>query len=262
MTPPGPGGGTDNLMDLYEQNIRVRYADTGVRGMIKPVAALNIFQDIMSRHCGRMGASSNDLFRNGFAWVVVKYHIALHHYPGWNDSLRAVTWRYPHKNLYELREFEIYDDHEKLLIAARSCWIVVSLAGKKPVRLSKGLPEAMLSGCQRPVEDNFAAIPEPANTDAERIFNIRMHDLDFNTHVNNSVYIVWALETVPEAVIRGYRPCEIDIHYIGESLYGDRIISRAQQVHENPAPQFAHALFSKNTGKIITRAQTVWKPFN
>lgn len=248
-------------MTIHEEKLRVRYAETGVSGFIKPVSAFNYFQDIMSRHCGRMNVSAYDLFEIGFAWVVIKYHITIIRYPKWNDLITIRTWRHPFKDLYELRQFEIYDENEVLLISAKSTWIVINLKTKRPTRLSKSLPENMISGLQQPITDDIGSIPEISTPDAERFFKIRMHDLDFNTHVNNSVYIVWALETVPENFITQCRPEEISIQYLGESLYGDRIKSEIQQKDTNPAATFVHRLTSENTNKEITRLKTTWKRF-
>jgi acyl-ACP thioesterase len=248
-------------MNVFEKKRRVRYAETGVKGMIKPVTVLNFFQDIMSQHCGLMHASAYDLFQKGFAWVVVKYHLTIHHYPSWNDPIVVKTWRFPSKNLYELRQFEVSDENGRLMISAKSCWVIISLETKKPVRLSKSLPDNMMSGNQHPVSDEFFTLPEMQAPDMERTFNIRMHDLDFNTHVNNSIYIVWALETVPEEIIMNCRPKEIFIQYIGESLYGDRIISKTRHMTSNSSLEFLHRLQSENTQKEITRLKTVWEPF-
>lgn len=248
-------------MNIHEKRIRVRYAETGVKGMIKPVSTVNYFQDIMTHHCAQMKVSAYDLLEIGFAWVVIKYHINIIRYPKWNDLITIRTWRYPFKNLYELRNFEIYDENESMLISAKSCWIVINLKSKRPARLSKSLPENMISGLQHPITDDIGSIPELETIDSERIFTTRMHDLDFNAHVNNSVYTVWALETVPEDIITQYRPEEISIQYTGESLYGDRIKSEIQQVKTNPRTEFLHRLTSENTKKEITRLKTVWKRF-
>jgi len=248
-------------MSIHEETIRVRYAETGVNGFIKPVSAFNYFQDIMSRHCGLMKASAYDLFETGFAWVVIKYHITISRYPKWNDSITVRTWRYPYKNLYERRQFEIYDDKGSLLILGKSTWIVVNLKTKKPARLSKSLPSEMISGWSHPVTDDIESVPEITDPDSERVFNIRMHDLDFNTHVNNSIYIVWALESVPEDIITQFRPEAIDIRYMDESLYGDRITSQIKREESHPKPVFLHKLISEHTQKEITRLKTVWKRF-
>ncbi|MDO9264201.1 MAG: thioesterase, partial [Desulfosalsimonadaceae bacterium] len=163
---------------IHENQITVRYAETGVNGNLKPVNILNYFQDIASDHSAEMGVSAMDLLPRGLAWVIFQYQIDIFHYPLWKDRLRMRTWRFPYKNLYELRRYEIFDDRDNLLISSKSSWVLTSTLSKKPVRLSKHLPSEMIDGLQQPIVDDFATVPEISRTDATRSFNARMHDLD------------------------------------------------------------------------------------
>ena len=38
-----------------------------------------------------------------------------------------------------------------------------------------------------------------------------MQDIDYNNHVNHPVYIQWALETAPEAILRTMAPVSIEV---------------------------------------------------
>lgn len=66
--------------------------------------------------------------------------------------------------------------------------------------------------------------------DAEKQFQVRSSDLDMNQHVNNTVYLEWMLETLPETL----QQCvfEVDIVFTKECLYGDNIRSIVQIVSE------------------------------
>ena len=153
---------------------------------------------------------------------------------------------------------EIYDDQKNLLIDAKSSWILTSLNTKKPARIDRHLP-FLLTDPQMKIENDLTTLEPLTLADFNRTFQIRMHDLDFNRHVNNSVYPVWAMESVPADILYTYAPQEITINYIGESLYGDRIFSTVQKLDSNPAKAFLHSLTSENTQKEITRIKTVWK---
>jgi medium-chain acyl-[acyl-carrier-protein] hydrolase len=246
---------------ILEKNITVRYAETGVNGKLKPVNVLNYFQDIASDHSAEMGVSAMDLLPKGLAWVIFQYQIDIFRYPSWKDNIRMRTWRYPYRNLYELRQYEIFDDHDNLLISSKSSWVLTSISSKKPVRLNKHLPPEMMDGQQQPITDDFVSVPEISRTDSTRSFNARMHDLDFNRHVNNSVYVVWGIETVPQDIIRVCRPTAITVNYLGESLYSDPVTVKTQRLLTSPAINFLHTIINESTGKEITRLQTRWEPF-
>jgi len=251
----------DEAMMIHEKKFTVRYAETGVNGHLKPVNILNYFQNIASDHSAEMGVSAMDLLPKGLAWVIFQYQIDISRYPSWKDTIRMRTWRYPHRNLYELRQYEIFDDQDNLLISSKSSWVLTSISSKKPVRLNKHLPAEMLNGLQQPIVDDFATVPEISHTDATRSFNARMHDLDFNRHVNNSVYVEWGIESVPQDIIRTCRPTAITVNYLGESLYGDPVTVNTQRLPTNPSMDFRHAIINENTGKEITRLHTRWEAF-
>ena len=246
---------------IHEKKITVRYAETGVNGKLKPVNILNYFQDIASDHSAEMGVSAMDLLPRGLAWVIFQYQIDVLRYPTWKDNLRMRTWRYPFRNLYELRQYEIFDDRDNLLISSKSSWVLTSMASKKPVRLNKHLPTEMIDGLQQPITYDFATVPEINHGDATRSFNARMHDLDFNRHVNNSVYVVWGIESVPQDIIRTCRPTAITVNYLGESLYGDPVTVKTQRLRTHPSMDFLHAIINESTGREITRLQTRWERF-
>lgn len=246
---------------IYEKKITVRYAETGVNGKLKPVSILNYLQDIASEHTGVLGVSAFDLFPKNLAWVVFRYHIRIYGYPRWKDALRIRTWRYPVNNLYELRHYEIFDDKDNLLITSKSSWILTSISTKKPLRLNKNMPPELLEDPQPDLSNNLDALAPVSRHDLTKTFTIRMHDLDFNRHVNNSVYVVWAIESITEEIITSHLPKEITVNYLGESLYGETVTSLTQKLETNPSHTFLHSIINNNTRKEITRLKTVWDRF-
>ncbi len=247
---------------IYEKKITVRYAETGVNGRLKPVSILNYFQDIASEHTGVLGVSAFDLFPKNLAWVFFRYQIQISDYPRWNDHLRIRTWRYPVNNLYELRQYEIFDDKDNLLISSKSSWILTSISTKKPLRLNKNLPPELMEGQEQAISNDLTVLPPITRHDIIRSFNTRMHDLDFNRHINNSVYVVWALESIGQEIIKTLRPREITVNYIGESLYGETITSLTQEEKTNQSHTFLHSIVSDQSNKEITRLKTVWDCFD
>jgi medium-chain acyl-[acyl-carrier-protein] hydrolase len=243
---------------IFEKNRWVRYAETGIAGKLKPGSIFNYLQDIASEHTAELGVSAWDLLPRGLAWVVYRYQLDIHRYPLWKDRLILRTWRYPFQKLYELRLYEIYDEKHDLLIEAKSSWILTSLKTKKPVRIDRHLPENLLTEHLIMIENDLISLDPVTVPDSQKTFQTRMHDLDFNKHVNNSVYAVWAIESVPPDIMTTHSLRKIIINYIGESLHGDRIQSNTQHLEANPSRVFLHSLISEQAGKEITRVKTLW----
>jgi len=243
---------------VYEQQIRVRYAETGIGAKLKPVEILNYFQDVASEHCRELGISAIDLLQKNLAWVVFRYDIDIKRYPSWNQVLTLRTRRYPDNNLYELRHYEIIDEAGRVLICGKSCWILTRLDTGKPVRLNKHLPYPLCSNSYTPIDNSFPEILPLETAEYQRSFTARMHDLDFNRHVNNASFILWAMESVPIDIAGEYRPAHITVHFIGEALFGETITVRSSQFATNPHPRFIHVL-TNPSGKEITRVMTHWR---
>ncbi len=245
---------------VYEKKIEVQYAETGVEGRLKPVMIFNYLQDVASDHATVMGISALDMLAKNLAWVIIRYHVTIFRYPAWKDHLLLRTWRCPFKNLYELRTYEIRDKTGDLMVSAKSSWVLTSLSSKKPVRLNKNLPPELIAGRQKPIDNDLADLPPLTRKETTRFFSAGMHDLDFNRHVNNAVYVVWAIESLPVNILSSHLLKEISVIYTGESLLGDRISGNIQRIEANPGKVFLHSLIREPSQKEITRLRTVWEP--
>ena len=84
--------------------------------------------------------------------------------------------------------------------------------------------------------------------------------VDLNRHVNNTVYVQWALEAAPEDVLMRGRPVEVEVSYRAEALYGDTVLSRAAALPggPEPGPVFLHQVANAATGAELTRLRTRW----
>jgi medium-chain acyl-[acyl-carrier-protein] hydrolase len=249
-------------MMIYESRFQVRYAETGVDGRIKPVTLFNYLQDAASDHTAVLGVSAMDLLPMGLAWVVFRYRLTIHVYPRWHDYITIRTWRCPVQKLYELRQYEMRDTNGNLMVQAGSMWVLTRLASKKPVRLDRHLPGLLLTDHQKEIANDFIPVPTAVRDGFHRSHAVRLHDLDFNRHVNNSVYAVWAVESVPPEIISTCLPSEIHIDYIDESLYGDQVTTYTQPVGKAPENAFLHIQVSNTTGKEVSRLRTAWKAFD
>jgi medium-chain acyl-[acyl-carrier-protein] hydrolase len=247
---------------IHENSFRVRYAETGVNGRIKPVTLFNYFQDAASDHTALLGVSAMDLLPMDLAWVVFRYRLAIHVYPRWHEHISIRTWRCPQQKLYELRRYEIMDADGNLMVEGISMWVLTSLASKKPMRLDRNLPNLLAPDYIKEITYDFIPVLPAVRDGFHRSHVVRLHDLDFNKHVNNSVYAVWAVESVPSEIISACLPTEINIDYIDESLYGDQVTTYTQRVDGAPENTFLHAQVSRATGKEVSRVRTVWKQFD
>jgi medium-chain acyl-[acyl-carrier-protein] hydrolase len=142
--------------------------------------------------------------------------------------------------------------------------MILDLGRKQPLKVDDILPDNFLVE-RRSLPDAFAALPALDRTDGERTFRVDAGHLDLNRHVNNTVYVGWALEAVPWETIRRRRPIDLEVAYRAEAFYDDPILSRVQAVPASDAPGadqepvFLHQIANAATGAELTRLRTRWK---
>jgi medium-chain acyl-[acyl-carrier-protein] hydrolase len=144
--------------------------------------------------------------------------------------------------------------------------MVVDLGRKQPLKIDEILPTGFLLE-KRALPDDFASLPPLGEAEKEVPFLVEMNHLDLNRHVNNTVYIQWALEAAPEEVLTRCRPVEVEVSYRAEAFYGDAVMSRAAavpapvppQAGDRPGPVFLHQIVNARTGAELTRLRTRWE---
>jgi acyl-ACP thioesterase len=244
---------------VFQAHYQVRSYEVDGQGRLRPVTLLNYLQDAAGLHALKLGVAVSQLLERRLTWVLSRYHVRFDSYPGTGARLEVRTWPSARQGLFALRDFEVIDDSGRTVITATSSWVLLSLSSRRPVRLAEHLPNYPTVE-RRAVLDDFATLPVAARTDLELPFRVRFGDLDFNRHVNNTVFADWALETVPPEIIRDWRPASVEIGYRAEALYGDRIIVRTQIQELGESAVFLHQLINDRDGRELTRLRTAWTP--
>lgn len=250
--------GNKTMKSVFTTRYRVRSYETDFLGGLKPVSLVNYFQDAASSHAALLGFSVADLLRKRLTWMLSRYQIRVYRFPCGGEELLVRTWRSAVDGYYALRDFELIDSHGRLLAVASSSWLIVSLESRRPVHIRTAVEDFPVHA-NRSFPDDFITFPKRDNYERERLFQVRMGDLDQNRHVNNAVYLDWALEATDPDILQNYLPVEIHIAYRAEALYGAKVISRSAALDSPGSEIFLHQLVSEGDGRELTRLKTIWK---
>ena len=253
-----------NNLDIFTHKFFLPYSAMTVGGRVKMDWLLNIFQDAASTQCHTMGVSGFDMAEKQLKWVVVQYRIRIHQPFDWMTPLVLKTWRSPFKNLYEVRQFTLHGqdkngrENEALLVSATSIWILIKAANNRPVRLTPNMPAALMQCESEPVE-LFKPKQGLDRIDHECRFPVHFLDLDLNEHVNNRVYIRWAVESLPGTLNFEYNPVACDVVYQKEALAGDSIQSQVSMEFSGNTLTTNHAIKRPASGDKLAHLILTWK---
>jgi len=249
----------NNALHIFSRPFKVRYSETGCNGLIKPLKVFDYCQDAAMEHAEKLGVSSVDLKARDLAWFVIHYQARFFSLPRWNQSLVLKTWRYPQRGLYEIRCYELRDAADSLCMEGRSALVIIDTRRKRPVRLKQALPPEQLTAV--PDEGaRFTDLPAVTHPQFEQLFSIRKQDLDFNGHVNNSVFIGWALENMPFGGGEALMPGEVEVNYLSDIEFGRTVKAQGQCTTSEPYPAFLYRIVDTRDNRETTRMRIAWKP--
>ena len=243
---------------VFCQKMMLPFSAMGANNHVRMDRILGLFQDAAGLHAHELGISGFDLAGKNLKWVISRYQISVHDTLGWPHSVELRTWRHPWKNLYELRQFDMVGADGRALISALGIWVMVKAANSKPVRLSPHMPPVLMEKTA-PAPDLWSHGLEPPVWDLQKQFHIRMHDLDLNQHVNNTVYVAWALEVLPESWLCRHIPQTLMISFLKEAFYPDAVISKAAVIDLSDPIKTVHALYHKTSGEKLAVLTLTWK---
>jgi medium-chain acyl-[acyl-carrier-protein] hydrolase len=244
---------------IFRKEYAIHTYETDTRGLVKTVSLLNYLQDSAGEHAGRLGLSVLDLFKRNMTWVLSRYHILVHRHPAVGERIEVTTWPSSKGGYFATRDFEMADGNGGPVLSATSSWMILGLERKQPLKVDDiiDIPYAI---DKRALDDPFGSLPLPSGRDSELRFRVESAHLDWNRHVNNAVYVQWALEGVPPDILMKARPVELEVSYRAEAFYGEEVLSVVQRVPDaGPGPRFLHQILNAATGAELTRLRTRWE---
>lgn len=250
-------------MQPVPTRFEVRSFETDPGGRLTLPALCAFLQEAAWRNAAAMGAGVDLLLERGLAWVLQRLRLEVATFPRLGQSLDVTTWARHWERAVALRDFEVRAPGGARLAAATSRWVVVDLGSRRVVRLPDFIRALPLPGRPQALAFDGDGVPALERADGERRLEVRRADLDAARHVNNTRYVEWALEALPDDWLGAQRPARFEIVFRRESLYGDTLLSRAQRLAPaGGGGRFAHALVRLDDGQRLAEALSEWRPID
>ena len=222
------------------------------------IALLDCMQEAAGMHADRLGAGIHVLMEKGLTWVLIRLHVRCSLLPSSGRYVRVSTWPAGRKGVYALREFRLVDDSDGEIMCATSAWVLLNVAARRPVRLDPHLP-LYTRHPGRLIEDDFSSLPVLESPDRSLPFRAVAADIDINKHVNNTVYLEWALRAVPAEVRSAQRLTVLEAAFLGEAFLGDDVLCQTQRVEEDGGTVLLQRLRHARNGRELTRLRSRWR---
>ncbi len=237
----------------FQNDYKIRYSELDCNLTLKPAALLQLLQDIASENAESLGFGYSFISKKKLAWFLLKLHIEFYKYPQGDISIKTEPRGY--NRLFAFRDFEIITE-DSVLGNATTTWGLIDLNTKSMANISEVLAQnpKMKPFEKREDDLKYNKISTLQRIDAERIFEIRFDDLDVNQHVNNSNFLIWALEVLDFEFRKSKKLKTLDIIFKKEIKYGAKVASQVQ-IEQNTT---IHCLKNAESNEELCLIQAEW----
>jgi len=207
----------------------------------------NVFQEAAVSHAENLGVGRESMAKSGQVWILSRISVQVDRRPKYGETVTVRSWPRSWAKLFAVRDFDIRDAQDNPVIRARSCWIIIDLETRRPVR-----PQGALEGI--PLNEGLDALPFlPAGLEERQSLQkaeehrVVYNDVDYNGHVNNVSYIRWIENNMNPFLLEQAKQCRLDINYMGEVLPGEtaNIWSTGIETSAEDLPSHAFAIEGK-----------------
>ena len=243
----------------HRDRFRVRSYETDPLGRLQVPILCKLLQEVAVAHASILGVAVETMAERGTAWVLSRLNLTLDRWPQGGEEVVIETWPEAMNRLLVERRFAILDTSEVQIGAVSTLWCVLDLARRRPVRLPQevwGRMDEYEIG-DEPARTGDLTVPQPP--DRELGFTVRRSDLDLAEHVNNTSYVEWAIEAVPDEVWSTCELAELEIQFVSECHQGQTVLSRSRQVDRGDDIEVRHQLMRHEDGAEVARALTIWQ---
>jgi acyl-ACP thioesterase len=218
-----------NISKHFEQ-FKIRASEVDLNGKATLPALCSLFQEVAGNHALMLNFDISQLHEQNLTWVLHRMDIKISRFPDWRETITIETWPAAGDALRAYRDYRILDENGTQIGCCLSYWMMMNLKTRRPTRMPKEVLELRLDEIEHvlPLKKDR---PRPIKqTDVQKNFSVRRADLDMNKHVNNSKYLEWMLENLPEKTLTTIN--RVDIIFAKETYQDENIQAKVAFIEE------------------------------
>lgn len=179
-------------MRAYTQKYTLKTCDFDSSKHLRPVSLFFHLQDISTRHFNSVVSLKDE-----GVWVIVSWDIELYTQKLELEHLIVKTEPTYFRKFIGYRRYEVYRENGELVAKGHSKWVYIDQHSRKPKSISSEIPKLFqLEVNEKPLDVKLEPLNNPDVIANHHHFTIYDSDIDINHHVNNVVYIRWAMDVL------------------------------------------------------------------
>lgn len=204
---------------MFAMEGRVRFSECDMQQKLTIGSLVNYFQDCCNLQAIDDGISTNYLTAMGKAWILNSWQIVINRLPEAYEDIKAYTWPYEFKGFFGMRNFKLTDALGNVCAYADSTWTLVDITTGKPSRISEEFRRHYHMEPPYPMEHSGRKILMEQEGSMAGGFEVQLHHLDVNHHMNNAQYILAATDYLPQ----GFDIGQLRVEYRRQTLLAEKL---------------------------------------
>lgn len=242
----------------YENYYQIRTYEIDSQKRLTIPALMRLMQETSMQHVIRLRLSVWDLEKQHLSWVLMRKQIIVNQMPLFGQPIRIQTYPAGIEKLFNYRDYKVFDEKGELMVYAASTWMLMDTQSRRMVNTTEVLQLYLdhmppSSDCLPRFEGGKLATLLHYEHSCE--FQVNWHDLDFNSHLNNTCYAQWMLDALPGHQLTKQQLQRMDIYYRKECVLKDDLKSQAGL--ESPGV-YQHRLFRIRDGVEVAAGRSYW----
>lgn len=184
---------------FLSRTFQLYQSDFECNGQVKPHRIMQLLQDVATEHGRNIGVGWDVLNSHGMLWVLSKINLVFSRPVTMQNGIFTLyTWPLAPNKFFAERCFCALDEHGEQLFSATSLWMMISRDDRKilPAETMNKFCTCDYSDVHADAPNAFLRVRKDENYQFCYEKQIRRSDLDKNGHVNNTNYIVFALDVL------------------------------------------------------------------
>jgi acyl-ACP thioesterase len=240
-------------MDVWKETYSVGFTAVDESGSLTLAAAFDYFQEAAIRHAEHLGVGRAPLAALGQGWVLSRVSALMRRRPRQTEQVTVRTWPRGWKKLFAIRDFDVQDGAGTPLAVARSCWLIVDLDKRRPLRPQAAMETLPLNEGLDALPDGGKGLDAPPGMEKAAERTAAYSDIDFNGHMNNARYVQWIQDIAEPGTLARAETMRLDINYLSEVKAGETLeLWKAPVVSQSGR---AMAVEGRREGQAVFRAE-------
>lgn len=213
----------ETLIKEYTHCYSLTAAQCNAQGELAPAQLVQQIIEVATEHADALGVGFVRLAQDGNLWVLSRIAIQMKRYPRLGIDYSLTTWIEGYNRHFSERNFEIAAADGEVLGYARTIWVAINMASRRPADLS-GISyiSDTVSAKECPMDKQGKIHPvEPPQIVHDYTF--RVSDIDVNRHVNSARYVELILNQMDLADFDEDFLSRFEIEYRREAHYDDTV---------------------------------------